>query len=198
MAVALVCLLCFAVFAALWLPAVLRRRPSLDSRRISSLSALPDRARLVVLGCHVADAAGRPNRLFTARVAAGAAAYHALVARGDDARATVLASGFGRLGETEALRTQLIAAGVPAEAIELDPNGERTIRTIEFLARDDAKDRPIVLVSQAFHLARSLWLAERLGVDARGLAAAGGIGGPRARVREHLAWLRAVVDTAGA
>ena len=175
MAVALVCLLCFAVFAALWLPAVLRRRPSLDSRRISSLSALPDRARLVVLGCHVADAAGRPNRLFTARVAAGAAAYHALVARGDDARATVLASGFGRLGETEALRTQLIAAGVPAEAIELDPNGERTIRTIEFLARDDAKDRPIVLVSQAFHLARSLWLAERLGVDARGLAAAGGI-----------------------
>ena len=160
MAVALVCLLCFAVFAALWLPTVLRRRPSLDSRRISSLSALPDRARLVVLGCHVADAAGRPNRLFTARVAAGAAAYHALVARGDDARATVLASGFGRLGETEALRTQLIAAGVPAEAIELDPNGERTIRTIEFLARDDAKDRPIVLVSQAFHLARSLWLAD--------------------------------------
>lgn len=198
MAVALVCLLCFAVFAALCLPAVLRRRPSLDSRRISSLSALPDRARLVVLGCHVADAAGRPNRLFTARVAAGAAAYHALVARGDDARATVLASGFGRLGETEALRTQLIAAGVPAEAIELDPNGERTIRTIEFLARDDAKDRPIVLVTQAFHLARSLWLAERLGVDARGLAAAGGIGGPRSRAREHLAWLRAVVDTAGA
>ena len=113
------------------------------------MSALPDRARLVVLGCHVADAAGRPNRLFTARVAAGAAAYHALAARGDD-------------------------------------------------ARDGAEDRPIVLVTQAFHLARSLWLAERLGVDARGLAAAGGIGGPRARAREHLAWLRAAVDTAGA
>jgi len=178
----------------LGLPFALRRHPSLTSRRLRSLADLPDRARIVVLGCHVANAEGRPNRLFTARVAAGAAAYHALAARGDAARAVVLASGFGGLGETAALREQLIAAGVPDDAIELDPDGERTIRTMEFLARQDAGDRPIVLVTQGFHLSRSLWLAEQLGLEAAGLAAEGGIGGLRARAREHVAWLRAAVD----
>ncbi len=187
-------LLCLVLLVALGLPALLRRHPSLSARRLRSLADVPDRARIVVLGCHVTNAAGRPNRLFTARVAAGAAAYHALAARGDAARATVLASGFGRLGETEALRAQLIAAGVPDEAIELDPDGERTIRTMEYLARERAPDRPIVLVTQAFHLPRALWLAEQLGVEALGLPAAGGIGGLGGHVREHLAWLRAVVD----
>ena len=187
-------LLGVAGLVALGLPVFLRRRRSLRERRLASLAELPDRAHLVVLGCHVKSSTGAPNRLFTARVAAGAAAYHALAARGDDASATVLASGFGRLGETEALRAQLIAAGVPDEGIALDPDGERTIRTMEFLAREGSGDRPIVLVSQAFHLPRSLWLAERLGVEAVGLPAAGGIGGLRARTREHVAWLRAVFD----
>lgn len=178
---------------ALGLPGALRSRPALRSRVVVSLEELPDRARIVVLGCQVTNREGRPNRLFTARVAAGAAAYHALAARGDAARASVLASGFGRLGETDALREQLRAAGVPDEAIDLDPEGERTIRTMAFLARE-AGDRPIVLVSQAFHLPRSLWLAERHAIEALGLTAAGGIGGLRGRAREHVAWLRALLD----
>ncbi|MEM9176509.1 MAG: ElyC/SanA/YdcF family protein [Myxococcota bacterium] len=183
------------VLLPLALPLALRRRHTLTARVIRSLDALPDRARIVVLGCHVRNRAGRPNRLFTARVAAGAAAYHVLAARGEGRRARILASGHGRLGETDALREQLIAANVPADAIDLDPDGERTIRTLAFLARSP-EDRPIVLVSQAFHLPRSLWLAERHGLDALGLPAAGGIGGLRARLREHLAWLRALLDVA--
>ncbi|GEM_PF-2802370 len=182
------------------LPAALSRSRRIESRILSSLDDLPDGARLVVLGCHV-ETLGRPNKLFIARVAAGAAAWHVLAARADSPDApppSVLASGHGPLGETEALRDGLVAAGVAVEALAVDASGERTIHSIEYVAREARPDTPpIVFVTQRFHLPRTLWLAQRLGVDAVGLPAEGDVGPPRARVREHVAWLRAFVDASG-
>lgn len=191
----LLALFSLALVVGVAVPFALRRQAAAGARIVESLDALPADARVVVLGCHVETADGRPNRLFLERVAAGAAAYHSLATRGEGATPRVLASGHGRLGETDALRAALLEAGVPADAIELDPAGERTIRTIEHLADTaHAAAGPQVLVTQRFHLPRALWLAARLGVDARGLPAAGTLGRPRGRLREHLAWLRAILD----
>ena len=128
-------------------------------------------------------------------IATGAAAWHSLSARTNAPPSSLLASGHGPLGETDALRDGLIAAGVPASAIELDPAGLRTIHSIERIAQARrVDDRPLVIVTQAFHLPRALWLAQRLSVEAHGLPAAGRLSSPRARLRERAAWIRAFVD----
>ena len=187
--------LVFAAGFVFVLPVALSRSHRIGSRILSSLDDLPDGARLVVLGCHV-ETSGRPNRLFIARVAAGAGAWHVLATRTDAPPPSILASGHGPLGETDALRDGLVAAGVPEDALRLDSSGERTIHSIECVAGEARPDAPpIVFVTQRFHLPRTLWLADRLGIDAVGLPAEGDIGPPRARLREHIAWLRAFVDT---
>ena len=182
---------------------------------VASLDALPGGARIVVLGCRTHTSEGRPNRLLEARIAAGAAAYHALCRRDPAETPRVLATGYEALGEIGAMRAGLLAAGVPEEALDLDPDAMRTIDSIVFLAaepargaarsggatrspaggaRDDAP--PLVLVSQRFHLPRALWLARAHGLEAWGLPARGRPPGRRGLAREALAWLRAFVDVA--
>ncbi|MCA9506252.1 MAG: YdcF family protein [Spirochaetaceae bacterium] len=160
------------------------------SRILHSLDGLPERARLVVLGCPPRGPSGRPNPHFVGRVAAAAAAYH----RRPSVR--LLCSGGGdREGanEAEALLEALVLARVPEDAIGLDRDATRTIDTIDYLATHHA-DEPLVLVTQPFHLTRALYLAEARGLGALGLPAGGPGPGPRLRLREGLARWRARID----
>ena len=86
-------------------------------------------------------------------------------------------------------------ASVPPGAIDLDENSNRTIDSIDFLATHHAKEN-ILLVTQPFHMSRSLILARWRGLDAWGLIAGGPAPGLRARCREKLAELRAIIDCA--
>jgi len=161
------------------------------TRLLRSLDSLPESARIVVLGCRPLARDGGPNLLLVGRVAAAAAAYH----RATDGR--VLCS--GRLDpcglhEADEMTRALVAAGVPRKAIELDRDASRTLDSIRYLQAHHAEE-PIVLVSQAFHLPRALFLAERAGLEASGLPAGGPRPARRVRLREALARARAVFDS---
>ena len=74
--------------------------------------------------------------------------------------------------EPAAMRDELVARGVPAKVITLDPLGRRTWDSIR-RARDVYGKRRLLIVSQREHLARAIFLARHFGIDAWGVAARG-------------------------
>ncbi|MFT5200373.1 MAG: SanA protein [Planctomycetota bacterium] len=135
---------------------------------------------------------GRPNVFYTARIKAAAELYHAgrvraLIVSGDNSRATY--------SEPDAMRADLIAAGVPARHITCDYAGFRTLDSV-LRAREVFGQDDFVVVSQAFHAERAVFLARRHGMKANAFAAQD----PRARAwikfraREVLARCLAVSD----
>jgi SanA protein len=74
--------------------------------------------------------------------------------------------------EATIMRDELVARGVPARAIALDHEGKRTWDSI-VRARDVFGQRRLLIVSQRDHLARALFLARHLGIEAWGVASRG-------------------------
>lgn len=155
-------------------------------------SELPEVDVALVLGCseHLAD--GRRNRFFSARMAAAAELYHAgkahyLLVSGDNSRADY--------DEPTAMRSALVAAGVPASRIVLDYAGFRTLDSV-LRAKDVFGVSQLIIVSQRFHNERAVYLARSHGMQAFGYDAAdvGGIEGLRVQAREVVSRMAAVLD----
>lgn len=72
--------------------------------------------------------------------------------------------------EPGAMRQYAIELGVPDEAIVLDYAGRRTYDTC-YRAREIFGIHEALLVTQKFHLPRALYVCNRLGVSAVGVAA---------------------------
>jgi SanA protein len=130
-------------------------------------AALPDVAVALVLGAAPIGPEGGPNRYFEYRLDAAAALWRAgkvkyLLASGDRRGADY--------DEPTAMRTGLIARGVPPQAIYRDFAGVRT-RDSVLRARSVFGQHRLIIVSQDFHAARAVFLARREGVEAWGLAA---------------------------
>jgi SanA protein len=70
--------------------------------------------------------------------------------------------------EPEAMRKLAVSLGVPNNAIVLDYAGRRTYDTC-YRAKAIFKVDQAILVTQAFHMPRALYLCNRLGVDAIGV-----------------------------
>jgi len=111
-------------------------------------------------------AGGVPCPMLEDRVLTAAALFRA----GRVAR--LLLSGNREAGydEPAAMRKLALAQGVPATAIDIDPEGFTTRATMRRAAARFAV-RDAVIVSQAFHLPRALYLAKAAGLSARGVAA---------------------------
>lgn len=73
--------------------------------------------------------------------------------------------------EPEAMKALAVAAGIPAADVVCDYAGFRTYDSI-YRARDIFDVRSAVLVTQAYHLPRAIFLARRLGLTVVGLDAA--------------------------
>ncbi|MEZ4278362.1 MAG: ElyC/SanA/YdcF family protein [Myxococcota bacterium] len=164
----------------------------------AALAAIDPPDLIVALGCPPQTRSGRPSRFLTGRALAAAAAHHALGGR------PILCSGRGHPNapgaeieaggdEVGALTALLVAARVPPQALLFDREALRTIDSIDHLARRFA-DRRLLLVSQAFHLPRVLFLARARGLDAWGLVANGPPLGWRGQLREDFGRLRAIWD----
>lgn len=99
--------------------------------------------------------------------------------------------------ETRAMRRWLEDHGVPAERIVEDPLGYRTYETFR-RARDEYGVERCLVVTNRFHIERSVFLARRLGIDARGVPTDDADFSRSARLkwaaREALARARAVWD----
>ncbi|MEW6093505.1 MAG: ElyC/SanA/YdcF family protein, partial [Chloroflexota bacterium] len=68
------------------------------------------------------------------------------------------------------MREVALSFGVPEEAIVLDYAGRRTYDTC-YRARDIFQVDEVILVTQAFHLPRALYICNQLGVEAVGVEA---------------------------
>jgi SanA protein len=160
-------------------------RRSTRSRVVGSLAEPPPNVRIVVLGCRPQLRSGRPSRHLIGRVASAAAAYHHTPGR------RILCTGFA--DEVAAMLTALERAAVPRSEIDVDAGARRTIDSIRFVAERHRNEK-ILLVTQPFHMPRTLFLARCHGIDAWGLIAAGPVPGWRSRLRERLAELRSIFD----
>lgn len=77
------------------------------------------------------------------------------------------------IDEVAAMRRWLQGHGVPAAALRDDPLGLRTIDTMR-RCRDEYGMRSVIVATNGFHVARSVFLARQCGLDASGVAAAEG------------------------
>lgn len=111
---------------------------------------------------------GRPFHLLADRLAAA----RELFLLGKAPRIVLSGRGGGGLASDEvgAMRRWLVERGVPAAALVDDPLGLRTIDTMR-RCRTEYGMRSAILVTNAFHVARAVFLARRVGLDARGVAA---------------------------
>lgn len=186
--IVLIALLSATALASRRLLAARSRTRSVDAPTTLPSDARPDL--IVVLGCPPQTRAGRPSRFLVGRASAAIDAYRALGAP------RILCSGRGGAAdadEVHALFRLLTAAGIPETAIVLDDAALRTLDTLDYLAARHPSEH-VLLVSQAFHLPRVLFLARARRLDAWGLAAPGPIPGWRTRLREDLGLLRALFD----
>jgi len=155
-------------------------------------SRVPEAPVAMVFGALVFPS-GELSPVLRERVEAGIALYRAgkvrkLLMTGDNGRQAY--------DEVSAMKAYAVRHGVPARDIVRDYAGFRTYDSC-YRARNVFGVERAVLVTQAFHLPRALYLARRLGIDAVGFAADRGAGawhGPSMRHRERLACAAAVLD----
>lgn len=119
---------------------------------------------LVVLGARI-HPDGRPFHMLVDRLDAALRLWQ----QGAAPRILLSGRGGGELGRDEvaAMRRWLLARGVPGEALVDDGFGLRTIDTMR-RCRDVFGFRRVVVVTNEFHLARSVFLARHAGLDAVG------------------------------
>lgn len=180
-------LLALAVVAwANWL--VLQRQ----AQATDALDRLPARKACLVLGTAPTLGNGRPNLYFEHRMVAARQVYAAgkcesLVVSGDNRRHDY--------NEPEAMKAHLVRLGVPVARIHCDYAGGRTLDSVLRFKQVFGQHQGIV-ISQAFHNARALYIAQAHGLDlvgfnARDVAADYGL---RTQAREVFSRLRAFVD----
>jgi len=172
----------FVLFANLWVLS------AAQGRFIIQPSQVPEGAVAIVLGVsEFRGKDGTPTFVYHPRLDAGAA-----LARSGRLHALVVS---GTPEQADAMRDELVRRGVAIPIIR-DPHG---LRTLDSVARAIARhpDRPLVFVSQGWHVDRALWQAERMGRPSLGFAADKGEG-IRARLlgpaRDTLAKAKALLD----
>lgn len=132
----------------------------------TSLDETPNRPVAIVLGASVkkdgTPSAALEDRILTAVDLYQAGKVDSLLMTGDDGRF--------HINEIQTMVRVAREAGVPDNVIRTDGQGYRTYESCK-RAHDVFGVTEAVVVTQRFHLGRALYLCNRLGVDAVGLAA---------------------------
>lgn len=161
------------------------------TRLYSDIEQVPSKPLALVLGT-IKNTPYGMNAFFYHRINAAAALYKAgkvqhFLLSGDNHRA-----GYN---EPEDMRDALLKQGVPLDAMSLDFAGFRTldsvVRAHKVFQQDD-----FIVISQRFHNARALFIADAYGIQAVAFNAQDvpGAYGLKVRLREVLARFKAVLD----
>jgi SanA protein len=137
----------------------------------------------VVLGASPENFIGGPNPYFFNRIDAAAECFQSGYVE------KLVLSGAG--DEPEAMREALINAGVAEEALMLDQQGINTQSSVRNM-NSIANGKPFVVISQAFHIERAIYLARREKIPALGGCVAQDPENPFVIAREYLARVKAV------
>lgn len=132
-----------------------------------SAESIPANEVGLVLGTSKKTARGNINLHFTQRIEAATLLFQSgkvrhLIVSGDNSRPDY--------DEPTDMREALIAAGVPADAITCDYAGFRTLDSV-VRAKAVFGLTKVTIISEEFHCPRSLWIAQRHGLDAIAFAA---------------------------
>ena len=144
-------------------------RSAYADRIYTSAATLPGNAEsriAIVFGAGL-ERSGSPTPILYDRVATAVDLYKAgkvskLLLTGDNR--------FSNYNEPEVMRQTALQLGVPNDALVLDYAGRRTYDSC-FRARDIFGVTRAILVTQAFHLDRALYLCNSLGLDSIGVLA---------------------------
>jgi SanA protein len=139
------------------------------SRLYASIDDLPreDQPRVAIVFGAGLTRSGEPTPALYDRVATAAVLYrrglvNKLLLTGDNR--------FVNYNEPEAMRRTAVQLGVPDEDLVLDYAGRRTYDSC-YRAREIFGVQRAILVTQAFHLDRALYLCDAFGLDSIGVAA---------------------------
>ena len=137
------------------------------SRSVSLIEDLKPRDVALVLGTSSSRNGKEENLFFTYRMKAAADLYHSgkvkhFILSGDNSNK--------KYNEPQDMKNKLIALGVPQTAITLDFGGRRTLDSV-VRCKKIFQQSKIIIVSQAFHNYRALFIAKYSGIDAIGFNA---------------------------
>ncbi len=127
--------------------------------------AMKDVDCILVLGCFVRED-GTPSAMLNDRLKRGVALYE------DKAAPKLLMSGdHGQTdyNEVQAMKQYAVDAGVPSEDVFMDHAGFSTYESL-YRVRDIFRAKKVLIVTQEYHLPRALYIAEKLGIEAYGVA----------------------------
>ena len=140
-----------------------------SGRIFTDAASAPDNDVALVLGTSPSLSQGRwKNPFFENRMDAAATLYRAgkvrhLLVSGDNGRR--------EYDEPTAMRSALVARGIPERAITLDYAGFRTLDSV-VRARAVFGQTKLTIITDDFHLPRALFLARSAGLDAVGVVSA--------------------------
>lgn len=147
---------------------------------------------ILILGCGVRSD-GSPSLMLSDRLQQGIALYDS----GASDR-LLMSGGHGRTDYDEVNLMKQIAmdSGVPSEKIFMDHAGFSTYESM-YRARDIFQAKKVLVVTQEYHMYRALYNAQKLGLDAYGVASdPRSYGGQKIRdAREMLARVKDVLYT---
>ncbi|MEI6222850.1 MAG: ElyC/SanA/YdcF family protein [bacterium] len=158
----------------------------------SDLQNIPPAYTGLVLGAQV-YADGTLSDMLLDRVETGMELYKAgkikkLIMSGDH--------GKPNYDEVNAMRRYALEKGVPAEDLFMDHAGFDTYDSF-YRARDVFQITDVIIITQAFHLPRAVYIANKLGLKATGIIAdkrGYGVYEEKAEFREQFANIKALLD----
>ncbi len=168
---------------------------SFGKNSISSVDAVEPRPLAIIFGGGMKEDGVTMSEMQEDRVKRGIELYKAgkvqkLMMTGDD--------GANNGDEVGAMEKYAVAAGVPDEAVDIDPHGYNTFKSCDRAAHVYGVTSTIV-ISQSFHLHRIVYFCSHQGIDVEAVSADLRDYGTRGRLvaqglREWLARVKAVVS----
>ena len=120
---------------------------------------------IIILGAGIVE--GKPSHMLEDRLLEGIKLY-----QNNISDKIIMSGDHGRkeYDEVNVMKNYAIQRGVPSENIFMDHAGFSTYESI-YRARDIFKARKVVIVTQKYHLYRTLYIANQLGIEAYGVGA---------------------------
>ncbi|MGN0134840.1 MAG: vancomycin high temperature exclusion protein [Anaerotignum sp.] len=165
---AMICLFCLGMVGILTVFGLSSYMKNHTGERILSAEEAADMDAdcILILGCGVQED-GTPSLMLGDRLETGIALYEA-----GAAEKLLMSGDHGRkeYDEVNTMKDFAMERGIPSEDIFMDHAGFSTYDSM-YRVRDVFCAEKVIIVTQAYHLPRALYVAEKLGLEAYGVAA---------------------------